>query len=234
MIAGLDRQLGGLGLLQKIEHIRVLLNSVANISGDGKHIAVEQRDSGTSIRFVGDLATSGESADAEVTRFKITSVSDNYVVGKEVDENDAVVGDVTTSIAKHEYLRGSAAPVVYAVDDIILAVQVKGGTGVVETGNQPPRVNRVGIVHIRKSDNTVAKGTTAETVAAQSDTWDREAQGNNRGFVDTRLTRMGYDDTAGTPALRAYYRDSTYDSDGRLALRSAETAVVIFTPVVCS
>tara|TARA_Y100000310_G_scaffold147425_1_gene146697 strand:- start:9045 stop:9746 length:702 start_codon:yes stop_codon:yes gene_type:complete len=233
MIAGIDRLPSGRGLLGKIEDMRLLLNTIANISGDGESIGVDHTATGITIRFLGD-ASGGPASEAEVSRFKLTSIEDNYVVGKEVDQNDALVGDVETSIAKHEYLRGSAAPVVYAVDDIIIATKVKNGTSIFETGNMPPRVNWVGLVLIRKSDSTATVGGSSETVAAASDTWDRAAQSSNRGVADTRLVRMGYDDTAGTPALRGYYRTYTYDSDGNLVTISAESDVTIFTPVVCS
>jgi len=74
-------------------------------------------------------------------------------------------------------------------------------------------------------------GTTAETEAAQTDTWDIEAQAA-KGLVDTRLVRMAYDHT-GDKKLYAYYRAYTYDAGGRLLKVSAETRVEIDAPEDC-
>ncbi len=74
--------------------------------------------------------------------------------------------------------------------------------------------------------NTV--GTSAETETAQTDAWNI-----NLGCVKvTRLYRMAYDH-AGDRKLYAYYRDETYDENGRLLRIDGETRVVIDTPEAC-
>jgi len=74
-----------------------------------------------------------------------------------------------------------------------------------------------------------AVGTTDETEAAQTDSWNI-----NLGCVKvTRLWRMAYDHT-GDQKLYAYYRDETYDADGRLVAVSAETRVEIDAPEACT
>ena len=76
-------------------------------------------------------------------------------------------------------------------------------------------------------DNTI--GTTAETEAAQTDEWNI-TQGC---VVETVLARFAYAD-AGDEKLYAFYRDRTYDADGRLVRISAETRVTIDTPEACT
>ena len=75
-------------------------------------------------------------------------------------------------------------------------------------------------------------GITAETEAAQSDTWDRSSQGANDGVNLVCLTRFAYAD-AGDATLYAYYRTLSYDSQGNLYAVSAETRVTIDVPEAC-
>ncbi len=75
-------------------------------------------------------------------------------------------------------------------------------------------------------------GTTAETEAAQSDTWDITNQPSNLGVTLTAMTRIAYDDT-GDETLYAYYRDLTFASLGALTSISAETRVTVDTPEAC-
>ena len=77
-------------------------------------------------------------------------------------------------------------------------------------------------------------GTTAETEAAQGDTWDRTSPaGGTDGVTVTMQTRSAYA-AAGGETLYAYYRDLTFDALGALATVSAETRVMIDTPEACS
>lgn len=81
-------------------------------------------------------------------------------------------------------------------------------------------------------DSPASVGTTAETEAAQTDTWDRDSQGSNDGVEFTVLCRQAYD-SSGDETLYGYYRTVTYDSLGNLATISAETRVTIDTPGLC-
>ena len=74
----------------------------------------------------------------------------------------------------------------------------------------------------------VTIGTTAETEAAQTDDWDI----GDGSLQVTMLTRMAYDHN-GDETLYAYYRDFTYDENGRLTQVSVETRVTIDTPGSC-
>ncbi len=74
-----------------------------------------------------------------------------------------------------------------------------------------------------------AVGTTAETEAAQTDTWSRD----DTAVRVTKLSRIAYDD-AGDETLYAYYRDFAYDAEGKLTSVSAETRVTIDVPEACT
>jgi hypothetical protein len=78
-----------------------------------------------------------------------------------------------------------------------------------------------------------AVGMTAETEAAQSDTWDVTDQGANDGVSFVMQTRTAYDH-AGDETLYAYYRTVTIDSLGHIVAISAETRVTIDVPEPCN
>lgn len=80
--------------------------------------------------------------------------------------------------------------------------------------------------------NPVDLGSTGETEAADTATWDRDAQGTGRGVDVIMLMRLAYDD-AGDETLYGYYRTFTFDSFGKLKIISAETRVTIDVPEVC-
>ena len=75
-------------------------------------------------------------------------------------------------------------------------------------------------------------GTTAETEAAQADTWDVTNQGSDEGLEMVQLTRTAYDHTS-DETLYAYYRTFSYDANGHLTDVSAETRVTIDAPTAC-
>jgi len=70
-------------------------------------------------------------------------------------------------------------------------------------------------------------GDSSET--ADTDVWDREAQGTDTGVEVPVVTRSVYD-AAGDEILYQFIRVMTFDSSGRLTLVSAETRYTIDTP----
>ena len=80
--------------------------------------------------------------------------------------------------------------------------------------------------------NEASVGSTGETEAANTTTWDVTSQPSNEGLALTTCTRMAYDDT-GDEKLYAYYRVLTFDSNGMLVAVGAETRVTIETPEAC-
>lgn len=69
-------------------------------------------------------------------------------------------------------------------------------------------------------------GTTAETEAAQTDTWDQTSQGANDGVNVVCLARIAYDNTSARK-LYGFYRNLKFDSNGLLYEIGAESRVEI-------
>jgi len=86
---------------------------------------------------------------------------------------------------------------------------------------------------IGASGDPATIGSTGETEAADTDTWDRDdPPADKYGVESIELYRIAYDDS-GDEKLYAYYRTKTYDNIGRLVSISAETRVIIDTPEDC-
>lgn len=82
------------------------------------------------------------------------------------------------------------------------------------------------------TEYVVTVGTTAETVAAATDTWEIYNDGTSTTGVDVvYVARMGYASGEDTPILYAYYRTARYTPRGRLLGITAEAGVALSTPV---
>lgn len=174
------------------------------------------------------------------------------IIGEKIPQNQT--GEIFSgefALARLQESAGSADEYDFADVDVVgsgsigyvLKMQANGNARVLkiygataESGSAAPEVwafirFQAGVVGSDLDPDTI--GSTGETEAAQSDSWDRENQAEGKsGVIIAMQTRTAYNDS-GDEKLYAYYRDLTYDSGGLLVSVSAETRITIDVPEAC-
>jgi len=189
----------------------------------GKELSVFQTPSGVNINYTGEHAPRLYKAieDEDTTTAGSVGVKRVNLDGTLFDVIEYLFTIPEISIEEDDFVIPCRT-----ADGRIVAVKFEGSSTTVTT------TTTTAASDIAYMLNNSELGEPTGTIGV--DTWDVTAPpADTSGIIMRISTGAYYDDTAGTPQLKDYYRDYTFDSAGKLILIGAEASVVIDEPIDC-